>query len=665
MLIGKRLGGRYKIIKMIGGGGMANVYLAQDMILEREVALKVLRLDFVNEEEFLRRFQREAQSATSLVHPHIVNIYDVGEEEGINYIVMEYVDGMTLKQYIQQYSPIPVEKTIDIMKQLASAIAFAHHNSIIHRDIKPHNILMDREGNVKITDFGIAMALSATSITQTNAVLGSVHYISPEQARGGMATKKSDIYALGIVMFELLTGQLPFSGESAVSVALKHLQAETPSVKRWNPAIPQSVENIVLKATAKDPFHRYSNLEEMEQDLSTALDPERVNEEKFSIQEDDEKTKAIPVITDSELSQGLDTTIVRTVETQDKQPEKAKEKKKRKRWPIILLVSVLLIALTFAAIALIPSLFGPKEVKVPDVSSKQLDEAVSKLVTDGFKVGKTKKRFSDEVPEGVVIKTDPTAGRMIQEGDTVNIYISSGKETISFADYHGKSFDETKEELEKAGFKSVEQKTTHDESEAGTIIDQDPEPENKVVPEETTVTFTVSTGPEKISLIDLTDYNEKSLKDYAESTGLNIVIIREDYSDSVAKGLVLSQKPSSGTALNKGDKVQVAISKGKKEIPPKTVTKEITIPYEPDEEGKPQEVQIYIEDMNHSMTEPFEVLTIHEDLKKTLEFVLTKDSKAGYKVIRDQRVIIDETIPYPEETEDVQTEAADDSDSEE
>ncbi|OCA83877.1 Stk1 family PASTA domain-containing Ser/Thr kinase [Pseudobacillus wudalianchiensis] len=665
MLIGKRLGGRYKIIKMIGGGGMANVYLAQDMILEREVALKVLRLDFVNEEEFLRRFQREAQSATSLVHPHIVNIYDVGEEEGINYIVMEYVDGMTLKQYIQQYSPIPVEKTIDIMKQLASAIAFAHHNSIIHRDIKPHNILMDRDGNVKITDFGIAMALSATSITQTNAVLGSVHYISPEQARGGMATKKSDIYALGIVMFELLTGQLPFSGESAVSVALKHLQVETPSVKRWNPAIPQSVENIVLKATAKDPFHRYASLEEMEQDLSTTLDPERANEEKFSIQEDDEKTKAIPVITDGQLSEGLDTKIVRPADPKDEPQEKVKEKKKRKRWPIVVLVSVLLIVLAVAAAILVPALLGPKEIKVPDVSGKQLDEAVSKLVTDGFKVGKTKKRFSDEVPEGVVIKTAPAAGRTIQEGDTVNIYMSSGKETISFADYRGKSFAEANEELEKAGFKSIEQKTTHDESEAGTILDQDPEPENKVVPEETTVTFTVSGGPEKISLIDLKDYNEKSLKDYAESTGLNIVIVREDYSDSVAKGLVMSQKPSSGTALNKGDTVQVAISKGKKEIPPKTVTKEITIPYEPEEEGKPQEVQIYIEDMNHSMTEPFEVLTIQEDLKKTLEFVLTKDSKAGYKVIRDQRVIIDETIPYPDETEDVQAEAADDADSEE
>ncbi|KAB7708296.1 Stk1 family PASTA domain-containing Ser/Thr kinase [Bacillus aerolatus] len=661
MLIGKRLSGRYKIIKMIGGGGMANVYLAQDIILERDVAIKVLRLDFVNEDEFLRRFQREAQSATSLVHPHIVNIYDVGEEEGINYIVMEYVDGMTLKQYIQQHSPIPVEKTIDIMKQLASAIAFAHHNSIIHRDIKPHNILMDRDGNVKITDFGIAMALSATSITQTNAVLGSVHYISPEQARGGIATKKSDIYALGIVMFELLTGQLPFSGESAVSIALKHLQVETPSVKRWNPAIAQSVENIVLKATAKDPFHRYNSLEEMEQDLATALDPERANEEKFFIGEDQEKTKAMPVITDSQLAEDPDTTIVRPAETtkQQKQPENTIEKKKRKKWPIILLVFALFAILSVAAVALVPALLGPKEINVPDVSGKQLDEAISELVTKGFKVGQTKQQSSDTVPEGVVIKTDPTAHRMIKEGDTVNIYISSGKETVSFADYSGESFDEVKEELEEAGFKTVEQKTTHDESAAGTIIDQDPDPENQVIPDETNVIFTVSTGPEKISLIDLTDYNEKGLKDYASSTGLNIVVTKEAYSDTVSKGLVISQYPDRGTALNKGDEVQVTVSKGKKEIPPKTVTKEITIPYEPEEEGQPQEVQIYIEDMNHSMTEPFEVLTIQEDLKKTLEFIVTKESKAGYKVIRDQRVIIDETIPYPEDGEETNAEEAD------
>ncbi len=318
MLIGKRISGRYKIIKMIGGGGMANVFLARDMILDRDVAIKILRLDFADEDEFIRRFQREAQSATSLAHSNIVNIFDVGEEENIYYIVMEYVDGLTLKQYIQNNYPIPTEKVLDIMKQLTSALSHAHYNHIIHRDIKPQNILIDHDGNVKITDFGIAMALSSTAITQTNAVLGSVHYLSPEQARGGIATKKSDIYSLGIVMFELLTGRLPFSGESAISIALKHLQSETPPPTRWNPDIPQSVENIVLKATAKDPFLRYKNVEEMEKDLDTALDPNRLSEPRFIIPEDKEMTKAIPVITnDQPVSNDQDTMVHLTEEKRE------------------------------------------------------------------------------------------------------------------------------------------------------------------------------------------------------------------------------------------------------------------------------------------------------------------------------------------------------------
>ncbi|OZI13276.1 serine/threonine protein kinase [Bacillaceae bacterium SAS-127] len=652
MLIGKRLNGRYKIIKMVGGGGMANVYLAKDVILEREVAIKVLRLDFANEEEFLRRFQREAQSATSLVHPNIVNIFDVGEEEGINYIVMEYVEGMTLKQYIQQLSPIPVEKAIDIMKQLSAAMAFAHHNSIIHRDIKPQNILVDADGNVKITDFGIAMALSATSITQTNAVLGSVHYISPEQARGGMATKKSDIYALGIVMFELLTGQLPFSGESAVSIALKHLQTETPSMKRWNPSIPQSVENIVLKATAKDPFHRYHSLEEMEQDLSTALDPERVNEPKFTVPLDEDETKALPVIKQIEQTENTQTTMIRPT------PEPKQEvitgepldKKPTKKWPLILLIMSFLIVLGGLAAVLVPSMLGPQEIEIPDVKGKKLDEAVSELVTSGFVVKETHERFSDEIAEGKVIKTKPSAGRIAQEGSNVNIYISSGKETFTLDDYEGKRYEEVAKSLDKYEFKEIRKESVYDESEAGTIIDQNPEASDEVIPEETVLSFTVSLGPEKISLIDLTEYNEKSLKDYAKSTGLNIVIAGEEYSDKVGQGLVLSQTPEQGTKLEKGDKVEVMLSKGAREIPPVTVTKEITIPYEPDEFGTPQEVQIYIEDMNHSMTEPYEVFSIQEETKKTLEFIVSKGSKAGYKVIRDQRVIFDETIPYPENT---------------
>src|SRR5699024_2764671 len=241
---GHLLNDRYEIKRMIGGGGMANVYLAWDTILDREVAVKVLRTEYANETEFITRFDREAQAASSLTHPNIVSIYDVGEEDDVLYMVMEYIDGMTLKEYIQNYHPIPVDQAIDIMKQIASAIALAHEHNIVHRDIKPQNILIDNDGNVKVTDFGIAMAISSTALTQTNSILGSVHYVSPEQARGGLATKKSDIYSIGIVLFELLTGRIPFSGQSPVAIALKHLQSDTPSVRKSNPEIPQSVENI-------------------------------------------------------------------------------------------------------------------------------------------------------------------------------------------------------------------------------------------------------------------------------------------------------------------------------------------------------------------------------------------------------------------------------------
>lgn len=314
MLVGKRISDRYKIIELIGGGGMSNVYLAHDMILNRDVAIKILRYDFSNEDELHRRFQREALSATSLTHPNIVSVYDVGDDGDLHYIVMEYVQGKTLKQYIQEFAPISPARSVHIMKQLTSAIANAHENHIIHRDIKPQNILMDAEGNVKITDFGIAMTLSATSFTQTNSVLGTVHYLSPEQARGGTATNKSDIYALGIVLYELLTGELPFSGESAVSIALKHLQAETPSVRAFDATIPQSLENVVLKATAKDSSHRYTTVEEMYEDLETVLSPSRINDPKFVIPVDNDVTKAIPIIKEQMHKKDEDLTKTRVIE---------------------------------------------------------------------------------------------------------------------------------------------------------------------------------------------------------------------------------------------------------------------------------------------------------------------------------------------------------------
>ena len=318
MLVGKRIGGRYKILDVIGGGGMSNVYLAHDMILDRDVAIKILHYNFSNEQEMHRRFQREALSATSLTHPNIVSIYDVGEDGDMHYLVMEYVKGQTLKQYIQKYAPLAPTKCVDIMKQLTSAIAHAHQNQIIHRDIKPQNILMDESGNVKITDFGIAMALEDTSFTRTNSVLGTVHYLSPEQARGGTATKKSDIYSLGIVLYELLTGELPFSGESAVAIALKHLQSETPSVKAIVPSIPQSLENVVLKATAKDPVHRYSSVEEMKEDLETVLSDARSHEAKFSPPIDDAVTKLIPAIKEDKMGEAQDLEKTKAMSTKEK-----------------------------------------------------------------------------------------------------------------------------------------------------------------------------------------------------------------------------------------------------------------------------------------------------------------------------------------------------------
>lgn len=660
MLIGKRLSGRYKILEMIGGGGMANVYLAHDVILDRDVAVKILRLDFAEDEEFIRRFHREAQSATSLTHPNIVNIFDVGEEDSIYYLVMEYVNGQTLKQYIQQQSPIPIEESLEIMQQLTSAISHAHQNHIVHRDIKPQNILIDHDKVVKITDFGIAMALSATSITQTNSVLGSVHYLSPEQARGGMANRKSDIYSLGIVMFELLTGRLPFSGESAVSIALKHLQSETPSLRRWNPDIPQSVENIVLKATAKDPFHRYDSVEEMEHDLRTALDPSRWDEEKFMIPVDDDATKAIPIITDDQTFDNLNETIVHAKDQSDDvvvknspndQSMTEKTQKKRKKWPTILISTfAILIILMILAVTILPDLLVPKDIQVPDVTDYELEEAKKKLQEDGFIIGETVEEPHEEIEEGLIFKTEPKALSFVKEGSAVDLYVSTGKNTVAVENFVDRPFDEVYSLLEDMNFKEIRKKEVfHDEVSAGVILEQNLSEGDEVVPEETILEFTVSQGPEPIQLIDLIGLNEKGLANYAKQTGVNIDIAKESqYHDTIQSGLVMEQSPPEGTQLQKGDRVTVILSKGKKEIPPKQVQIELIIPYEPIEEGIPQSIQILIEDINHNITDTYQSFEITSTETRMITLTIAEGTSGSYKVVRDDSVIMEESVPFPE-----------------
>ena len=666
MLIGKRINDRYKLLKMVGGGGMANVYLARDMILDRDVALKILRMDFNNDEEFIKRFNREAQSATSLAHPNIVSIYDVGEDGDIYYIVMEYVEGMTLKQYIQKNDPVPIEKALDIMKQITAAISHAHQNGIIHRDIKPQNILIDHNGHIKITDFGIAIALSSTNITQTNAVLGSVHYLSPEQARGGMANKKSDIYSIGIVMFELFTGRLPFYGESAISIALKHLQSETPSPKRWNPDIPQTVENIILKSTAKDSFYRYESVDAMWEDIRTALDPSRINEAPFVIPEDHDATKAIPIITSEQL-QSTDETIIRGPEKQtlifdndkpeniksqekNKKQDKPEDNKKRKKGPIILVSSfIILLLLVFLSIILYPSLFGTKEVTIPELREKELDDAITELVNLGLVVGKTIKIEDDTIPVDQVIKTNPKAGKEVKEGATIDIYQSSGKNKINLSNYVGEKITDVEPLLEEMKFKDIVVTEEYsDQVASGLIISQDPIANSEVLPEDTVIEFKVSKGSNQIALKDLTGYSEAGLKDYSEDNGLKMEVEKEEYHNTIPEGQVIKQSPSAYSKVDKGTTVKVVLSKGKEDPPPKIIKKEIVIEYAPEEVGNSQYIQIYIEDLNNNMNEPVESFYITETKRRTLEFTVAEDQTAKYKIMRDNEVIIDEEAHYSE-----------------
>lgn len=652
MLVGKHISGRYKILKLIGGGGMSNVYLAHDIILSRDVAIKILRYDLSNEEELHRRFQREALSATSLTNPNIVSIYDVGEDGDMHYIVMEYIKGKTLKQYIQEFSPLSAARSVHIMKQLTSAISHAHENGIIHRDIKPQNILMDEEGNVKITDFGIATSLGATSFTQTNSVIGTVHYLSPEQARGGVATMKSDIYALGIVFYELLTGELPFSGESAVSIALKHLQAETPSVREFDASIPQSVENIVLKATAKDQNHRYSNAEEMEEDLNTCLSLQRVNEPKFMPPVDNGATKLMPIIKDpkpvpvpvQEPSTGITEQTVRidSKPPAEEEPKPLKPKKKKKKWLLIVgLLALLAIGAVVAAV-----LLTPNRVVIEDVTDMTVEEAIRILEEQGFVIGEQEERNNEEIESGNIIETNPQAGRERDKGTTVDLIVSIGKELTKMEDFVGKQRDDVIDALEEYNSYDFREEYSSEHA-AGEIIGQTPEAGEEIHVNETDVVLTVSRGQEQVTVRDLMAFNDANRSEYEKSSGFKVNVTGEEYSDKPA-GEVISQTPKAGTKLEKGGTINVVISKGPKAKQEKFYTKTIEIPYEPFEEGIEQEVSIYIQDKTRTMAEPVEKLTINEDTLYTIKLVIVEGDKAAYQIVRDNNVIENKTITYEE-----------------
>lgn len=551
--IGKKLNGRYKIIGNIGSGGMANVFLAHDLILDREVAVKVLRFDFQNDKNAIRRFQREALAATELVHPNIVTVYDVGEEDGMQFLVMEYVKGMDLKRYIQTHYPVPYLQIVDIVQQILSAVALAHQHRIIHRDLKPQNILINEEGVVKTTDFGIAIALSETSITQTNSMLGSVHYLSPEQARGSMATNQSDIYAIGIILYEMLTGKVPFDGESAVTIALKHFQDEIPSIRIYDKNVPQSLENVVLKATAKEQADRYKTADEMREDLSTALSPERLNEPRWEPHALNDETRALTPITDEMIAEQPAEPAVTEPEVEETADQKQeKPKKKRKKWWLILPILVI------AALLVIGGYFvfggGRGDVEIPKVSGDTETVAREKLEAAGLKVAdETEEIADDEIEEGNVVKTDPQEGTEVKKNSEITLYISSGTEKITLKNYEEKNFEDVKAELIKLGFSEDQIKEETKSSDAigeGLIISQSPDVGEKVSPKEDDITFVVSTGPESFAMEDYYGQRIEDVRAALTSKGVPTENIYEQSAPSDEPvGTVINQAPGAGESV--------------------------------------------------------------------------------------------------------------------
>ena len=572
---GQLINDRYEIEKLVGEGGMANVYLARDTILDRKVAVKVLRGDLAGDEKFVRRFQREALSASSLSHPNIVEIYDVGEDEGNFYIVMEYIEGKTLKQLIKKRGVLSLPEAIDIMLQLLDALASAHDSYIIHRDIKPQNIMIKESGLVKITDFGIAMALNSAQLTQTNSVMGSVHYLPPEQASGKGSTIRSDIYSLGILMFEMLTGKVPFKGDSAVEIALKHMKEPLPNPKELNPVIPVSVENIILKATAKNPKNRYKDVREMKEDIKTCLDEERENEEKieFKYPETDFSDTRTVVKKEEKKTAKVEEPVVKQITEED-----TIEKSNKKKTIIIAsIIGVCLLAFILVIIV-IPKLSSEKEVKVPDVYGMEISKAEAMLKKNGFKID-SKKKASDEVDEDLVIETEPSKNRYVKKGTTIVIYYSSGAKKTEIEDYTGQNAYEVKAKLELLGLNvAIEEKEVENSSEyknkSQLIIDQSVKKGEKLSSGENITLYIpkiLSVYPDMVT----DGWTLARATEFCEKYGLTIKVIPQVTEDK-EEGIILAQKPKAGEEVFENDTFTVTVSKKPEPTTTKTTTTSTT-----------------------------------------------------------------------------------------
>ena len=589
-MINKIICNRYKILDHLGTGGMATVWLGYDTILDRQVAIKTFKID-ANDEDAVKRFNREAKAVTSLSHPNIVSIYDVENEGEFYYLILEYVEGMTLKDYMIKNPRIPIETIVHIAKQIASGLSHAHQNGIIHRDIKPQNILMNDNLTCKITDFGIARAYGDTTLTQTNQMLGTVYYLSPEQARGNVATAQSDIYSLGILIFEMITGQIPFKGESAVAIALKHLQEELPDIDKYRENVPQSVKNIVLKATMKNPNERYISSKELFEDLSTVLNPERLYENKYT----GFKIPAQPVNNYNE-TQYIDNSSNNNQYAyndynneddyydyeqdnrnnnvryqQNNKPKnnynnvsKRDEKEETSKAKHIFLAIVAIVTIVVGTFFIYNYVIGSNSVSAPDVRNKTLEEAKVTIVKAGLEVGDITEVASDDVKEKTVIDSDPKAGKKVKKGSKVDLRVSSGKKTVDMPNFVGMDEETVKKNASKLGFKNITvEKVESNSYDTGKVVSQNIRAGLEIVPKEKELIIQVSTGKKKVTMPNLVGEDSTTVESTVASYGFKNVTYREEYSDKET-GTVISQSIRTGSNIVPSDEsLEIVISKGK------------------------------------------------------------------------------------------------------
>lgn len=654
-MIGEVISERYKIVKYLGGG-MSFVYLATDIILNREVVVKMIKADPLDKEKSVRRFQREVESTIQLSHPNIVSVLDVDETDEYHILVTEVVHGVNLKEHILKNSPLDIDEVIRIAMMTLRGIEHAHDRGIIHRDIKPQNILLDTNGRVKITDFGIAKALSETRMTETNQVIGSVQYISPEQAKGQNTDERTDIYSFGVMLFELLTGRLPYEAETAVSVALKHISEPFPNISEYRD-IPVGLKNIIMKCTEKEPVNRYRHADDV---LSALVYYKDVSEPYEPVKKEEQEKTMVTPIPAAKPSEPVKAAEQEPVSKENNEAE-TEPKKKRRKWPWILFILLFLLA----AAAVIVYLLWPRQsptVSLENLQNATVEEAEEYLLSEDLVAGEVSETYDENFEEGMIIETEPVSGTDVERGSSVDMLVSLGEEPYTMNDHVGDMFEDVKTDLEAAGFTNIQSETEYSDEAPGTILEQSIAEGEELTPDSSPITFTVSDGVAPIPITNYAGTSLEAARAELESQGFIVNVTTEVYSDEVPEGAIVSQDPSYGDFLP-GSQINVIVSLG--EEPPEETTYQISlnIPYpeseesgnssdsseedsdsESDAEAEPLEAEIYIEDKDNDIEEVSETIEITEDTNHTISLILQEGASGQYRVEVDGKEVIKETV---------------------